>query len=89
VNSNNKLVDDCNMVFVPSFLTVSWFKPPKNGWGSIIEPILVERKTKCYELRKKVIHEGYSQVTLIESKEAHSAAVSAINYIQIIVRVLF
>lgn len=69
-----------------SLPVVCWFTPQKNGWRSLIDPILVTWKTKCYELRGKVIHEGYSQVTSKESKEALEAAIKAINHIEGAVR---
>lgn len=65
-----------------SLSTVSWFTPQKNRWKSLIDPTLVAWKTKCYELRGKVIHEGYSQVTLDEAREALDAATKAIDHIQ-------
>ncbi len=65
-----------------SLAVVSWFTPQKNGWRSLLNPILIDWKEKCYELRGKVIHEGYSQVTLNEAKDSYAASLGAIKYIQ-------
>jgi hypothetical protein len=71
-----------------SLPAISWFTPQKNGWRSLVDPVLVAWKTKCYELRGRVIHEGYSQVTGEEAKEALDAAIKAISHIQGIVRTI-
>ncbi|WP_459482092.1 hypothetical protein [Clostridium saccharoperbutylacetonicum] len=64
--------------------SISWFdySGNKNGWNSLIEPNLLEWKHKCYELRKKVIHEGFNEVSRTEAIEAHNASCNAIKYIQ-------
>lgn len=65
-----------------SLAVISWFTPEKNGWKSILDPVLISWKDKCYELRGKIIHEGYSQVTLREAVDSHETSLGAINYIQ-------
>ena len=65
-----------------SLTAISWFKPEKDGWKSLLNPDLLCWKNKCYELRGKVIHEGYSQLTLNEAKDAYDASFKAISYIQ-------
>ncbi|MDP1852911.1 MAG: hypothetical protein Q8L26_01700 [Candidatus Omnitrophota bacterium] len=69
-----------------SLAVISWFMPRRNGWGSLLDQILVDWKVKCYELRGKVIHEGYSQVTLREAQDSYRSSLGAINYIQVIVQ---
>lgn len=69
-----------------SLSAFSWFAPQKKGWKSLLDPILLDWKNKCYELRGKVIHEGYSQVTLNEAKDSYETSLKAINYIQSIIQ---
>jgi hypothetical protein len=69
-----------------SLAAISWFTPQKNGWGSLLDPILVDWKIKCYKLRGQVIHKGYSQVTLNEAEDSYKSSLGAINYIQGIVQ---
>lgn len=69
---------------------LQWFNYPKDGWKSLYEPSLLEWKIKCYELRNKVIHQGYNSVYVNEAKEAFDASLNVIGYIQsIIIKVLF
>jgi hypothetical protein len=72
-----------------SLPAISWFSPQKNGWRSLLDPVLVEWKGKCYELRGRVIHEGYSHVTVKEAKEALVAAINAIKYVESAIRKIF
>ena len=65
---------------------ISWFTTQKNGWKSLLNPVLLLWKSKCYELRHKVIHEGYSRVTLSEARDAQDAVLGAIQHIQSLVQ---
>jgi hypothetical protein len=66
--------------------TVSWFTKPPDGWKSLAQNEFQKWHDDCYCLRKKVIHEGYNNVSRQEAIKAYEASLSAINYVQSEVR---
>lgn len=61
---------------------VVWFTKPQNGWKSLIQADLRNWYDNCYQVRNKVIHEGYNQVTQQEALSAFQAAISAIKHVR-------
>jgi hypothetical protein len=64
----------------------TWFTQPPDGWRTLVQTELKKWHDDCYNLRNKVIHEGYNKVTRQEAIKAYEASLLAINYIQSEVR---
>ncbi|MBC7705453.1 MAG: hypothetical protein H7274_16090 [Rhodoferax sp.] len=58
-----------------------WFSAGQQGWKALANPELNAWYSECYDLRNKVIHRGYTQVTRPEATKSVQTAVAAINHI--------
>lgn len=59
-----------------------WFDPAQPGWKGLQTHALKRWHCSCYELRNKVIHRGYNNVTNVEAKIALEDTQSAIAMIE-------
>ncbi len=59
-----------------------WFDPELPGWKGLLSTPLKQWHGNCYELRNKVIHRGYNNVTIVEATAALADTKTAITMIE-------
>lgn len=69
---------------IPAEKQLSWFAPGTKGWKGLSSTEITDWHGKCYEMRNKIIHRGYSDVTHKDAQDAINSATILINYIMII-----
>lgn len=65
----------------PQQKRVVWFSVSEKGWQSLISHEISDWHKKCYEVRNKVIHRGYSSVNYNDALNATNSATALINHI--------
>ena len=59
-----------------------WFTPAVPGWRGIANTFIRQWHSNCYELRNKVIHRGYNNVTTEQAKAALDSTKGVISMIE-------